>query len=308
MQEIGGYLGFETLYGNEFYEDALAFNTARGALLWLVKQRKISRIFLPAYLCLSVQIALQKGHSCEISFYEVDEKFLPVGPILLGEREYLYVVNYYGQLCNDRLVDLWKKYRRIIVDNVQAFFQAPLGGIDTIYSCRKWFGVPDGSYLCTELAIDDNALDQDVSGDRLEPLVGCFEYSAERFYPLHKQVEASLDQEKPKKMSEFTHNILRGLDYARICKRRNSNFEYLHHHLKQTNSLSLRVPEGAFYYPYLVSHATEMRQKLIDNKIFVPVLWPGVPDQRAEKILPLPLDQRYMEKEMQIIINTVQGG
>lgn len=308
MQEIGGYLGFETLYGRELYEDALAFNTARGALLWLVKERKISRIFLPAYLCLSVQTALQRADSCAISFYEVDEQFLPMGEIDLKEQEYLYVVNYYGQLSNHCLTALKKRYHRIIIDNVQAFFQAPLEGVDTIYSCRKWFGVPDGAYLCTTLTYADNVPEQDFSWDRLVPLVGCFEYSAERFYDAHKRVEESLDQDKPKMMSKFTHNVLRGLDYAQIRARRNSNFEYLHNNLKDSNLLKLNVPESAFYYPYLICGAKEMRQKLISNKIFVPILWPGVADRRAEEILPLPLDQRYTEKEMKIIVEMVQGA
>lgn len=41
----------------------------------------------------------------------------------------------------------------IILDNTQSFFQKPISGIDTIYSCRKYFGVPDGAYLSTNILL-----------------------------------------------------------------------------------------------------------------------------------------------------------
>ena len=62
----------------------------------------------------------------------------------------VYIVNYYGLFSEEQLISLKNKYGNIVVDNAQAFFTEPVKGIDTIYSCRKFFGVPDGGYAYTE--------------------------------------------------------------------------------------------------------------------------------------------------------------
>ena len=58
-----------------------------------------------------------------------------------------------------------------------------------------------------------------------------------------------------------------------------------------------------------------LRRKLIEKKIFVPQLWPNVPQEQpansaacrlAEQILPLPCDQRYGAEEMAVIIDAVR--
>ena len=59
----------------------------------------------------------------------------------------------------------------------------------------------------------------------------------------------------------------------------------------------------------------DTKRKLIEQKIFVPMLWPNVPEQQpedseacrlAEQILPLPCDQRYGAEEMDFIIRAVR--
>ena len=90
------------------------------------------------------------------------------------------MVNYYGQISNEQIVYYKQKYGNIIVDNVQAFFQRPVDGIDTIYTCRKFFGVSDGGYLYTNTKLD--VLEKDYSYDRMQFLFGCLEKSANEFY------------------------------------------------------------------------------------------------------------------------------
>ena len=93
---------------------------------------------------------------------------------------YVYVVNYYGILKDEVLVQLSKKYR-IIIDNAQAFFRKPILGIDTIYTCRKFFGVSDGAYLSTDTYMDKE-LSTDQSYDRMEYLFGRIDTCASDFY------------------------------------------------------------------------------------------------------------------------------
>ena len=72
----------------------------------------------------------------ELSFYHINAEFMPQIPKKLQNGEVLYLVNYYGQLDHKMIQQLQNLYSRIIVDNTHAFFQSPVLGTDTIYSCR----------------------------------------------------------------------------------------------------------------------------------------------------------------------------
>ena len=64
-------------------------------------------------------------------------------------------------------------------------------------------------------------------------------------------------------------------------------------------------------YPYLTDDAT-LRQRLIANRIYVATYWPNISDAESYEaylkyhLLPLPIDQRYGEKEMKQIINLIR--
>ena len=103
----------------------------------------------------------------EVVYYRVGSNFKP----LLTEWDgWLYVVNFYGQLSNEYLSTLGIN---IIVDNAQAYFQEPISGIDTIYTCRKFFGVADGAILYTDKKVE--VQEQDESYERMHFLLGRYE-------------------------------------------------------------------------------------------------------------------------------------
>jgi len=58
------------------------------------------------------------------------------------------VVNYFG-LCDDVVAEAQTRHapEQIVVDNAQAFFAAPTRCRASLYSPRKFFGVPDGGFL-----------------------------------------------------------------------------------------------------------------------------------------------------------------
>ena len=116
-------------------------------------------------------------------------------------------------------------------------------------------------------------------------------------------------------MSELTKNLLHAVDYDRVKTKRTENFRLLHEGLGSVNCLNLRVTEGAYAYPLMLPEGQKIRKKLIEQKIFVPMLWPNVPEQQpadseacklAEQVLPLPCDQRYGTEEMAFIIKAVR--
>ena len=63
---------------------------------------------------------------------------------------------------------------------LKAFYQYPVNGVDTLYTCRKYFGVPDGGYLYTDTKLNDD-LEIDISYERMEYILGRYEVSAEMF-------------------------------------------------------------------------------------------------------------------------------
>jgi hypothetical protein len=312
MKEIGGYFGLDQLVNNEYHKDLLALNTGRNALLYLLKAKNIQKLYIPYYLCNSVSNMLKK-HEFVFEYYHIDADFNPIFNKKLCEDEYLYIVNYYGQLTNDKVICLKQKYGKIILDNTHAFFQKPIDGIDTIYSCRKFFGVPDGAYLSTDSVLDEE-IEIDTSKDRMIHILGRFEGTASDYYSSFRENDASFKFEPLKCMSKLTKNILGAIDYKKVKEIRDDNYAYLESKLKKINKLRLITPEGAFAYPFYLVNGVEIRKKLAAKKIYIPMLWPNVLEDTPESsleydyatnILPLPCDQRYSLKDMVSIINNL---
>ncbi len=311
QKEIGGYFGLESLVSKEYYPNLIALNNARNALLYLLKARNIKKLYIPYFLCDSVsKLCDRYGYVCE--YYHIDSSFLPVFNKQLSDNEYLYVVNYYGQISNKQLLKLQATYKNIIADNVQAFFQKPIKKIDALYSCRKFFGVPDGAYLSTNTKLDE-VLSLDVSKDRMKHILGRYEEkNASQYYSDFKANDASFTELELKQMSLITHNILGAIDYKKVIKARNENYKILRKALKDTNKLKLTTPYAPYCYPYYCENGMEIKRKLAEKKIYVPTLWPNVLEldgslekDFAENILPLPCDQRYGLVEMQYIVEEV---
>lgn len=311
MKEIGGFLELELNHGSEFHEQGIALNSGRNALRYLIRGRKIKRIWLPKLLCSAISDTC-KEENVEILYYLIDKQLRPVLPQGL-EGDWLYLINYYGQYSVEEIRHLGQIYKNIIVDNVQAFYTKPIDGLDTIYTCRKFFGVPDGGYLYTDCTLSE-ILQKDESYDRLTFLAGRLERSANDFYSAYRENEQRIDELPLRRMSMVTQNLLRGIDYEKIKKDRERNFSYLHEYLKSINQLELCLPDGPYMYPLLVKDGAEIRKRLQEKKIYVPTMWPNVLESLAHEeteyalaknILPLPCDQRYDLNDMQYLVKEV---
>ena len=85
-----------------------------------------------------------------------------------------------------------------------------------------------------------------------------------------------------KQMSKLVRNILKGLDYERIISMREINFDRLDAVLRDTNGLKIKNRAGLYLYPYFTENGQVVKKKLVQNKIYVPTLWPEVMDKVAE--------------------------
>lgn len=313
MREIGGYIELDTYSQPMLHDGAIALNCGRNALAYLIEAKNIKKIYIPRFLCDSVRnVCKKKG--VVVEYYSVGVDLLPSN--LPGEIDgWLYLVNYYGQLQNGTIKEFAEKYKDIIVDNVQAYFQMPVEGVATIYTCRKFFGVADGAFLYTDTILKEN-LPQDESYNRMGFLLGRFERGASEFYQEYVKNNDLFDDESIKMMSKLTYNLLHAIDYEKVKKQRTDNFAVLHNAFKNINKLTLDIPEGAFMYPLYVENGAEVRKRLHQLKIYIPTLWADTFDvcdkddvecRMAQNILPLPCDQRYNREDMEYVIDQIKS-
>lgn len=306
-KEIGGYFELETAAGIEFYPDATALNSARNCLRYVIRAYEIKEIYIPYYTCDVVWRAAQ-SENCEVKFYHIDENFLPTQEF--KKDDFVLYTNYFG-VCAKNVKDLSKKYPNLIVDNAQAFYM-PKSGLASFYSPRKFFGVPDGGYLFTDKKLDDNFA-KNKSFHRCSHLLKRLDLSATEGYADFKINDASLEDEPIELMSDLTRKLLTGIDYKKAKEKRLNNFNILNKTLKQTNGLELRLSSDdvPMVYPYFVQKEG-LREKLIENKIYVATYWSALNEEFFESklqkyLLPLPIDQRYGETEMKRILEVINA-
>lgn len=318
MSEIGGYIEFEHYNKPMLHEgdQFLKFNSGRACLSQLIKSRNIRRIALPYFLCETVRETCEK-HDIDVTYYHIHPDFTP-DYLQDDESRFVYIVNFYGQLTQSKIQELCAGYKyKVIVDNAQAYFCKPIDHIDTIYTCRKFFGVADGAILFTD-CVDANemyrALERDKSSDRIGFLLGRFEGEASDFYRDYVRNNERFRKDGIRRMSLLTENILRSIDYENVRDRRGENYNILNKRLGSINELKPRDISGPFAYPLLILNGAGVKKKLIEKKIYVPTLWPNVlEDVNTDSIeyrytadlLPLPVDQRYGIEEMYTVADAV---
>ena len=311
--EIGGYFELEFRKGKEYHTGAKQLNSGRNALEYILRSKSYRKIYLPFFFCdVLLEPVIKLGIDYE--FYSIDSSFYPVFDFSkVEDYAVLVYINYFG-ICSNQVNFTIEHCKNIIIDNSQAFFSKPKQAIDTFYSPRKFFGVPDGAYLYTNQP-SDIELEQDTSIERIDHLIGRIESNAETFYPAFRQNNSALKNQQIKKMSLFTQKILQGIDYNLIKETRVINFDYLHKELSKTNQLkiNLSIEDSPMVYPYM-QEKEGLRGSLIQNKIYVAQYWPNVLNQCnkntleycfANNIIPLPIDQRYNLKDMKYLIDKI---
>lgn len=315
MQPIGGYFSLELPYGEEYHKNAIRLNTGRNCLEYILRARGYKKAYIPYYTCDVVLEPFKKLGIC-YEYYHVNLDLEISEDLQLKNDEALLYTNYFG-LKQSYVKQLSAKYgKQLIIDNTQAFFAKPVVGIDTFYTCRKFFGVPDGAYLYIDKKLDEE-LEQDVSWDRMNFLNKRIDLGAEAGYGDFKGLSHSLSNQPIKRMSKLTQRMMQSIDYDTIAQRRRSNYLILQNSLVKGNDLKLPLEDDAvpMVYPYFTQDEG-LREKLIGNKVFVARYWPNVLEwtnkddieyKLAFQTQHLPIDQRYDEEEMKYILDLFAG-
>ena len=311
IHPIGGYFELELPHGQEFHSKAIALNSGRFCFDYLLKCRKYKKVYIPYYTCDSViEPIIKLGIDYEL--YNIDKEYRIIGDITLAEDEALLYTNYWG-LQNEYCEVLTAHYgKQLILDYTQAFFSNPIRGIDTFYSCRKYFGVPDGGYLYSDAGTDFE-IEQDESYLRLNSLVKRIDISPEAGYKDFHNVESTFHDMPIRRMSKLTKRLMQSIDYERVAQQRIDNYNTLRASL---GGRELKYGEVPMIFPYESAEGQELRKHLISNKVFVAKYWPNVDEWTEEDtverwmanhILPLPIDQRYDKEDMNRIINIIKN-
>jgi len=314
MNPIGGYFSLELSRHEEYHKNSIRLNTGRNCLEYILRARRYKKVYLPYYTC-EVVLEPFKKLGVDYEFYHIDIHLEIRDQLTLKADEALLYVNYYG--LKQRYIESMaaKVGEHLIVDNTQAFYAKPIVGIDTFYTCRKFFGVPDGAYLYTDILLEEY-FEQDLSFDRMASLSKRIDLGPESGYADFCQVSHNLIGQPIKKMSRLTERMMQGIDYTSIAQKRRTNYSQLHEALGASNTMELQLDDDAvpMVYPYFAP-VMGLREKLIDNKVFVARYWPNVLEWTAEKDIeyqiayqmqPLPIDQRYGAEEMKRVIEIVK--
>lgn len=320
-KEYGGYLPFEIKTGPDFFSEygennVLRTNSAKAAMYFVIKEKGIQKICVPYYMCRSVKEMLQET-GVSIEYYDLDENLLPV-PGSVDADAAVLLVDYFGMM-EEQVKREAEKYRTVILDFSHSFFAEPVvrEGAFSIYSCRKFVGVPDGGY-----AIGDGVsrkLEADKVSDYFSYLTTSLEYGTNAAYA-QKQESDRYFMGNYKGMSELTRGMLSSVDYAGIRKQRSENFRHLHRILGPYNALMIEEEQApAYVYPFLPKGESaaekSLKAALVAEKIYVPTLWKeliceefrGTLEYRlSEQAVFLPVDQRYGKEDMEYIAGRVK--
>lgn len=307
MNSIGGYFELELNKTGEYHERALKLNSARNCLRYIIRTKKIKEMWVPKFTCPVVWDTLE-GEGCKMNFYSISNELLPVEEP--DEDQYILYTNYFG-VCDLQVDKMRKRYTNLIIDNAQAFFSHP-DGMACFYSPRKFLGVPDGGYLYC--AGEEKAdLVRDISYGRFEHLLKRVDLGAKSAYNEFKKNEELLDFEQMKGMSRITEQLLSSINYSKCINIRRENFRYIHEQLYALNEFqfcSLDYFVVPMVYPLMIK-SDGLRQKLIENGIFVATYWAGQRDsgyglKMEQDLFPIPIDQRYSVKEMEYIVDQIK--
>lgn len=319
LLEIGGYFGLAMPDHGDQFPGAIKFQSARAAIRAVLEGVAAKLVLLPDYICNSV-IKAAADSGAEVKTYRLDNRLYPKDlPSALGEGCFLLYVNYFG-LCQENIHRLLKHFpsAKLIVDNSQALFSPPTDALATIYSVRKFVGVPDGGLLISRsLEFEYPEKEDTVSIDRTRHLFLRMAYSGHEGYSSYIESENSLNDTTPLRMSRLTRRLLASVDMTVVKRQRRANFLVLAEKLKELNSWHWSLDSDAvpLCYPLVVDwDVDDLKKRLAKKNIYIPNYWreakprisPNTIEYRfTQCCLAVPCDQRYTSNQISYLADMI---
>lgn len=317
MQDMmGGFFGLELPEYNNFPFLESAFcaftNSGRSALSCILDNLPPPRrIYIPRYICHTLAEPLA-GYKMET--YGCREDLSPILPNDARKEDIIILVDYFGLTARHVLAAAAQFPGQVIVDATTALFGKSRELFPTFYSPRKFVGVPDGGVACAPFPLVRRPEVTAPSSAAALHLLQRIEGGVLSAAAAAQQAEDALCGTRFS-MSPLTRRLLRSINFKAVSEKRMFNYHTLHRVLAPLNRLKLpELPDSApMYYPF-VCGIPGMRDDLIDAEIALPLFWEEVIDTTpahsientlARTLLPLPIDQRYDEKDMQKLLRLI---
>ena len=253
-------------------------NNARNCLRLFLRNANASSVFVPFELCTIVANSIRL-ENLQVKFYHIDNNFTPIlNTKSLSSNDFLLYPNYFG-VCEKQATTLAENFPNFIYDATQSFFSQPKG-IATIYSLRKFFPIPDGGILCTNLPIKNiDALKPETFNPQLNSYdVWNFNYT--EF--LKNELKFNRTNEI-KTISPQSLELFKSINSLNERDLREKNYKILHNFFKAKNKIPLPETTHAMVYPLLCPENENIAKKLQNEGVFLQKY------NYLPHILPLPL-------------------
>lgn len=315
-EEYGGFLPLELKSTGEYYSydknNMIRLNCAKAGISILLDTMKVNKIYIPYYLCPNVCKEIE-NHKKEVIYYRLDNNLLPES-IPDDAGNCIYLVDYFGIMDSkiSAFADQFQ-FSKIIMDNSHSFYHKPImkENIYNIYSCKKFFGVPDGAYLIAK-HLEVMKLKKTFSSENAQYLLKCLEHGTNYCYKEKKGVD-NLISENYGSMSVLAEKILSSIDYEFVKCQRINNLRIYEEAFANINSIEIENESVPYMYPLNVG--ANIKKALVEQKIYVPTLWghllqnankESLEFRLSDETIFLPLDQRYNETDIKYVIWEVQ--
>src|SRR4030042_657548 len=327
-------------------------DSGRSALMEILsnKDLKKKKFLIPFYSCKSIVQPFIDRH-IKFDFYDINYD-LQINlnkihqQIKKSRFDSILIVNYFGFTVNNEIVSSLKDRNIFILEDLShmSFIPILIGKYnpvgDIVFgSLRKLLPVVDGGFILKsdnlkftehKITFTNHALFKAGSKILKEIFLksGLINNQFEKkFLSLSFESEQILDfnSDKPLGISPFTISILSSLKFKEIFKQRRENYIHLmtlyrnerifkHKITLLNNKLDDHILP--YMFPVRVKENRNcIRQKLIDKKIFTPLIWEleksrfsnrfPVSLKVSEELLCLPIDQRYNNNDMETMFDTL---
>ena len=285
---------------------------------------KPPRVWLPAYVCAEVAIAVPEG--IERRYFPLDGALAANVDFLatnLADDDHVLAIDYFGRPVSTDFTALVRARPGIgwIEDRAQALNpEAPPWGDWILYSPRKLVGVPDGGiFVAHNKPLPPMRTISPVDFAFALPALERFEDVDEadnvRWYVrfLHAEAMMTIGTQS---MSRLSMEILRFSNAKLDCEIRRRNFEILHARLQEWAFIpDAKIPFAPLGFPVRVRSSAELADRLALERIFAPRHWYPLPSDPAQfaaehrlasELLTLPCDYRYDEADMHRVAEAVR--
>ena len=325
---------------NNIYEyldqyNLMLLDSGRSCLKLLSNTLEKGDVLLPEYICESVINAFTGRNivyykilpNLEIDFFDLSQK-------LNGNIKILFLMHYFGKMQPNNILNKIQKLKEnlsitVIEDTTHSIFSNPHTiGDYCICSIRKWFALPDGGLLYSQNKTPisrHKKLQKNTDIGKIYPFIlkqlfleGVIN-EKETYRNLFVKFENRFDTRTSiMSISDISRFMLECYDVNKLKRQRKSNYIYLQDKLSSLgitplNSISNR--ECPFVFPIMIPNRDNFRQYLIQHNIYCAIHWPmdnsscisPVATDINNKIISLPIDQRYSENELDYLYKIIAG-